>query len=189
VTVPLALDLAALPTLVAGAGAPLLKRLALLDAERVPALVVHAPDPSPEFRAAAGSRLIERLPTDAEIAGVRVLFVAGLPPDQGARLAAVARRHRVLVNVEDVPPLCDFHVPAIIRRGDLAVSISTGGASPTLARRLRAYLGAMLPEEWAERIERIAALRARMRADGATPPQVMAATDALIDGEGWLPQA
>jgi precorrin-2 dehydrogenase/sirohydrochlorin ferrochelatase len=91
------------------------------------------------------------------------------------------------VNVEDMPPLCDFHVPAILRRGDLAVSISTGGASPTLSRRLRAFLGEALPAEWEERLRRISALRETMRADGATPAEIMKATEALIDTEKWLP--
>jgi precorrin-2 dehydrogenase/sirohydrochlorin ferrochelatase len=188
VTTPLALDLTLLPVALAGGGAPLLKRLALLDAEQVPDLAIYAPEPGPDLVAAAGSRLMPRLPTQAEIGACRILFVAGLDPDIAAGLAADARRLRVLVNVEDVLPLCDFHVPAILRRGDLAVSISTGGASPTLARRLRAWLGEALPEAWEERIARIAALRATLRADGASPAAVMQATDSLIDREGWLPR-
>jgi precorrin-2 dehydrogenase/sirohydrochlorin ferrochelatase len=188
VTTPLALDLTLLPVALAGGGAALLKRLRLLDAERVPNLVIYAPDPEPALAAAAGPRLTPRLPTGVEIGAYRILFVAGLEPDIAAGLAAEARRLRVLVNVEDVLPLCDFHVPAILRRGDLAVSISTGGASPTLARRLRAWLGDALPEAWEERIARIAALRSALRAEGASPAAVMQATDALIDREGWLPR-
>jgi len=184
-TVPLALDLALLPVALAGGGAPLIKRLTLLDSEGVPDIKIF----STEAIAGAGDRLIPRLPTEADIAACRVLFVAGLPHDQSAELAATARRHRVLVNVEDTLPLCDFHVPAILRRGDLALSISTGGSSPTLSRRLRAYLGEQLPPEWGERIKRIAALRADMRAKGAGMADVTQATDQLIDEEGWLPPA
>ena len=186
-TVPLALDLALLPVALVGAGPALIKRLTLLDSACVPGLAVYAPDPEPSMAHAAGARLVPRLPTADEIAACRVLFVAGLPFVQSAALAATARDHRVLVNVEDTLPLCDFHVPAILRRGELAISISTGGASPTLARRVRAYLGDRLPPEWAERITRIAALRAKMRAEGAGMADVMKATDALIDEESWLP--
>jgi precorrin-2 dehydrogenase/sirohydrochlorin ferrochelatase len=185
-TVPLALDLALLPTALTGGGPALIKRLGLLDGERVPGLTVYAPEPDAELIAQAGGRLVPRLPTVGEIAALRVLFVAGLPMPQSAELAAIARDHRVLVNVEDVLPFCDFHVPAILRRGDLAVSISTGGASPTLSRRLKAYLAGMLPPEWTERTARIAAMRETMRADGATYREVMDATDALIEAEGWL---
>jgi precorrin-2 dehydrogenase/sirohydrochlorin ferrochelatase len=185
-TTPLALDLALLPTALVGAGPALMKRLALLDAETAPGLRIYAADPEPALAKAAGARLIPRWPTDDEIAALRVLFVAGLPSDQSIALAALGRTHRVLVNVEDVLPLCDFHVPAILRRGDLALSISTGGASPTLARRLRSYLGELFPPEWAERITRIATLRRTMRAGGAGMAEVARATDALIDDEGWL---
>jgi precorrin-2 dehydrogenase/sirohydrochlorin ferrochelatase len=186
-TVPLALDLALLPVALAGAGPALVKRLTLLDGERVAGLTIYAPDPEPALAHAAGGRLIPRLPTTDEIAACRVLFVAGLPFTQSAALAATARDHRVLVNVEDTLLLCDFHVPAILRRGELAISISTGGSSPTLARRLRSYLGDRLPPEWAERITRIAMLREDLRAKGAGMAEVTEATDALIDEEGWLP--
>jgi precorrin-2 dehydrogenase/sirohydrochlorin ferrochelatase len=74
-----------------------------------------------------------------------------------------------------------------LRRGELAISISTGGASPTLARRLRAYLGNLFPPEWSGHIARVAALRQAMRETGAGMADVAKATDALIDGEGWLP--
>lgn len=185
-TVPLALDLATLPAALVGAGSPLLKRLRLLDGESVPNLIVYAPDPDETLLEAAGARLLPRLPDDAEIASLRVLFVAGLQADISAALASVARIHRVLVNVEDNPPLCDFHVPAILRRGDLALSISTGGASPTLSRRVRTHLEREFPEDWSDRIQRVATLRQKLRAEGASPVMVMEATDALIDGEGWF---
>jgi precorrin-2 dehydrogenase/sirohydrochlorin ferrochelatase len=186
-TVPLALDLALLPTALTGAGPALIKRLTLLDSEGVPGLAIYAPDPEHALADAAGERLIPRLPTEDEIAACRVFFVAGLPFAQSAELASIARNHRVLINVEDTLPLCDFHVSAILRRGDLAISISTGGASPTLARRLRSHMTTLFPPEWAERINRIATLRQDMRGEGAGMSEVAQATDALIDSEGWLP--
>jgi precorrin-2 dehydrogenase/sirohydrochlorin ferrochelatase len=69
--------------------------------------------------------------------GLSVLYVAGLEPLAAGELARRARAARVLVNVEDRPELCDFHVPAIVRRGDLAFTVSTSGRAPGLARRLR----------------------------------------------------
>jgi precorrin-2 dehydrogenase/sirohydrochlorin ferrochelatase len=185
-TVQLALDLALLPTAVVGAGPALAKRLAVLDGESVPGLTIYAPDPDPALRAAAGGRLAERLPTEDEIASYRVLFIAGLPEAESARLVGLARDHRVLVNAEDILPLCDFHMPSILRRGDLSIAVSTGGKSPTLARRLRAYLERLFPPEWSDRVARIAQQRDALRGAGATPGEVMAATDALIEKEGWL---
>ena len=185
-TLPLALDLALLPSGLVGNGPPLMKRLEMLDGERIPGLAIFAPTPDPTLAQHAGGRLVARLPSEAEIAALRVLFVAGLPMKESAGLAALARDHRVLVNVEDSVPLCDFHVPAILRRGDLAISVSTGGRSPTLSRRLRAHLERLLPEIWGERLERAAHLRERMRAQGAGSAEIMKAVDALIDSENWL---
>jgi precorrin-2 dehydrogenase/sirohydrochlorin ferrochelatase len=127
-----------------------------------------------------------RLPTEAEIAHYRLLFVAGLPDAQSEHLATLARQYRVLVNVEDTLPLCDFHVPAILRRGELAISISTGGGSPTLSRRLRTYMEKLFPPVWAERIRRIAAMREDMRREGASLGEVAERTNTVIDEEGWL---
>ena len=186
-TTPLSVDLSLLPTGLVGTGAALMKRLGFLDTERVPGLLVYSPEPCDEAIALAGRRLIRRLPDEAEVAALRVLFVAGLSTTDSARLAAFARDHRVLVNIEDSPPFCDFHLPAVVRRGDLAISVSTGGRSPTLARRLRDYLESLLPETWTERTERIATLRATLRAQGAGPAEIIEATDGLIDREGWLP--
>jgi precorrin-2 dehydrogenase/sirohydrochlorin ferrochelatase len=51
-----------------------------------------------------------------------------------------AKRRGVLCNVVDVPELCDFFYPAVVRRGDLQIAISTAGQSPSLAQRLRQQL-------------------------------------------------
>src|SRR5579871_6206317 len=66
---------------------------------------------------------------------VSVLFIAGLDSEVAMALAGRARAAGILVNVEDFPELCDFHVPAIVRRGELLLTASTGGRAPGLARR------------------------------------------------------
>jgi precorrin-2 dehydrogenase/sirohydrochlorin ferrochelatase len=64
-------------------------------------------------------------------------------------VARDARAAGVLVNVVDRPELCDFIVPAQVRRGDLVVAVSTGGAAPSLARRLRERLEKEFGPEYA----------------------------------------
>ena len=76
------------------------------------------------------ARLLPPDVPDAVLEGLNLLFVAGLPEGESRALAARARALGLLVNVEDVLPLCDFHVPAIVRRGDLLLTASTGGAVP-----------------------------------------------------------
>ncbi len=74
-----------------------------------------------------------------------------------------------------------------MRRGDLLVTVSTNGRSPTLARRLRQFLEQLLVADWADRVGRIGALRDRLRAAGASLSAVGRASEALIDDERWLP--
>ena len=78
----------------------------------------------------------------------------------GAEVYAEGRARGVLVNVMDDVPHCDFAAPAIVRRGHLAVAISTGGRSPALARRLREELGERFGPEWAPLVDLLGEVRA-----------------------------
>ena len=60
-----------------------------------------------------------------------------------------AEQRAMLVNVVDVPPLCNFILPAIVRTGPLAIAISTAGASPALAKRMKREISALFGEEYA----------------------------------------
>ena len=96
----------------------------------------------------------------------------------------------VLVNVEDVLPLCDFHVPAIVRRGDLLLTASTGGQAPGLARPLRESLAEQFGPEWTGRLKDLGLARAKWRAAGpvarAKSPQQCARAD-RADGLAMSP--
>ena len=155
---------------VAGAGEGLKRRLSVLEKAGIVAPRVFS----------------DRLPTTAEIGELRVLFVAGLPEAVAEGLASAARANRVLVNVVDVPHLCDFHVPAQIRRGDLLFTISTAGRSPGLARLLRERIEASVGPEWEARLDERAKAREAWRAAGLKPAEVAARTRALLDARGWL---
>jgi len=61
-----------------------------------------------------------------------------------------ASRRGVLCNVVDVPDLCDFYYPAVVRRGDLQIAVSTNGHSPALAKRLREQLEQQFGPAYAE---------------------------------------
>jgi precorrin-2 dehydrogenase / sirohydrochlorin ferrochelatase len=61
-----------------------------------------------------------------------------------------AERRAMLVNVVDVPPLCNFILPAIVRTGPLAIAISTAGASPALAKRMKREIAAAFGEPYAQ---------------------------------------
>jgi siroheme synthase-like protein len=60
-----------------------------------------------------------------------------------------AEKRAMLVNIVDVPPLCNFILPAIVRSGPLAIAISTAGASPALAKRMKREISELFGEEYA----------------------------------------
>lgn len=72
---------------------------------------------------------------------------------------AEAEERGCLVNVVDVPELCNFIVPSIVRRGPLQIAISTGGAAPTVAKRLRKRFQDEFGEEWADYVELMGTVR------------------------------
>jgi precorrin-2 dehydrogenase/sirohydrochlorin ferrochelatase len=127
-----------------------------------------------------------REPTAAELVQLQILFVAGLDDALSAKIAHAARAASVLVNVEDVPALCNFHVPAQVRRGDLLIAISTGGHSPALSRVLREKLEEQFAPEWALRLEELARWRVQWRGQGVSASDISLRTRAYLDEKGWL---
>jgi precorrin-2 dehydrogenase / sirohydrochlorin ferrochelatase len=76
----------------------------------------------------------------------------------------VARLRGVLCNVVDVPELCDFYYPAVVRRGTLQIAISTSGESPALAQRLRKKLEKQFGPEYAPWVTRLGSSRRKLNA-------------------------
>ena len=156
------------PALLVGRGPAFAKRQALLEA--------------------AGLRyaLCDEMPDDATLDAARLIFGAGLSASEGETLAAAARARRIPVNIEDVPHLCDVHVPAMVRRGDLLLTVSTGGGAPAMAAALRAWLAERFGPDWVNHLENLAAERQVLRQAGNSPPDVMRALTARIHDAAWL---
>jgi precorrin-2 dehydrogenase/sirohydrochlorin ferrochelatase len=89
----------------------------------------------------------EYRPADLE----RVFMVIACTDDTDINIGIYndAEARAMLVNVVDVPPLCNFILPAIVRTGPLAIAISTAGASPALAKRMKREIGELFGEEYA----------------------------------------
>ena len=104
-------------------------------------------------------------PSDLE--GTFMVIAATAETDVNIRVYEDAERRAMLVNVVDVPPLCNFILPAIFRSGPLAIAISTAGASPALAKRIRAEIA----DEYGEPYARLAELLNEVRgwAKGTLP--------------------
>jgi precorrin-2 dehydrogenase/sirohydrochlorin ferrochelatase len=80
-----------------------------------------------------------------------------------AHVSADARRAGVLVSVVDAPRESDFIVPAVVRRGDLLIAISTSGRSPALAGHLRRELELLVPDDWEVLVRLLGAARTRVQ--------------------------
>ncbi len=183
---PIGLDLTGLRVGVVGRDRQALNRLALLRKFEVESIAIWSDAPSPALAAEMGERLRHRLPGPDEVAGLALLFVADLSEDEARPLASMARAARVLVNAEDIPPLCDFHVPAVVKRGDLVLSTSTRGQAPGLASQIRRALEAQFDPLWEHRVLEVAKLRQALRRDGATPSEVARKVMAHVRDRGWL---
>jgi len=83
--------------------------------------------------------------------------------DTNVRVFEDAERRQMLCNVVDVTHLCNFILPSIVRRGDLAIAVSTGGASPALARRIRIAIGECYGDEYAVALELLGSLREELK--------------------------
>jgi precorrin-2 dehydrogenase/sirohydrochlorin ferrochelatase len=132
------------------------------------------------------ARLLPDVIPDALLEDLQLLFVAGLEESQARELAARARGLGVLVNVEDMPNLCDFHVPAIMRRGELLLTASTGGQVPGLSRALRERLADDFGPEWTARLKELGAARAKWRSQGLSPHEVSRQVREMVLRMGWL---
>jgi siroheme synthase-like protein len=92
--------------------------------------------------------------------------VVAATPDRtlNERIFRDAERRGMLCNVADVPELCNFILPAVHREGPIAIAVSTGGASPALAKRLRSMIAAIVRPEHAELAEELRAMRPEVKA-------------------------
>ncbi len=112
-----------------------------------------APVAHPELEALAAERSIqwEKRPYAgaADLEGAFMVIAATDDSEVNIGIYDDAERRAMLVNVVDVPPLCNFILPAIVRSGPLAIAISTAGASPALAKRMKREIAELFGEEYA----------------------------------------
>jgi precorrin-2 dehydrogenase/sirohydrochlorin ferrochelatase len=184
---PLSLDVRTLAIMVVGNEGAVV-RLAALDERGAANVFVFCENPCPQLIAAAGARLRARWPQESDFSELRprIVFAGDLSDADSARLYALGRAAGALVHVQDKLPYCDFHMPAILRRGLLQVAVSTGGAAPGLSRLVRNHLAGYLGPEWESRVEETAAARREWKAKGLSFQDLAQALTDLVTAKGWL---
>ncbi|MDU4961726.1 MAG: bifunctional precorrin-2 dehydrogenase/sirohydrochlorin ferrochelatase [Sporomusaceae bacterium] len=170
---PVNLDIAGKACLVVGGGAVAERKIANLLAAGA-AVTVISPQLTANLAelAAAGSiHWRQRGWQSGDMAGFALAICAANDAAVNAAAATEARQAGVLVNTADAPALCDFTLPALVRRGELLLTISTGGASPILARRIREELEQLYGEGFGDYLTELSALRRQLRQQLDTPAE------------------
>jgi precorrin-2 dehydrogenase/sirohydrochlorin ferrochelatase len=181
---PVHLDLRGRPCVVVGGGEAALRKVeSLLEAGA--RVTVVSPSLVPPLAALAETHEVvhhARAYRPGDLAGAALAYAAVDDPALQTTLAADAAAAGVFLNVVDVPRLCTFIAPAVVRRGPVLVAISTGGTSPALARRLREEIEGHVGAEYGLAATILAKVRPLVRAaqpDAASRSRTYAG---LVDG-------
>jgi precorrin-2 dehydrogenase/sirohydrochlorin ferrochelatase len=108
--------------------------------------------------------------SDSQVEGMALVMAATDDPEVNARVSAAAQGRGIWVNVADEPEHCTFIVPAQVKRGDLTLAISTGGASPALARQVREDLQQHFGPEYGPYLDLLKRVRARLLSERRAHP-------------------
>jgi uroporphyrin-III C-methyltransferase/precorrin-2 dehydrogenase/sirohydrochlorin ferrochelatase len=147
---PIFISLKDRPCLIVGAGAVAARKIELL-CKAGAKITVLAPEIGAAVRAMEVQQALRVLQksfatTDAD--GYALIVSSTDSPKVNRSVAAAARERHIPVNVVDTPELCDFIFPAIIDRSPLVAAVSSGGASPVLARLLRSKIESLIPAHY-----------------------------------------
>ena len=158
---PIFLKLTGRPCIVIGAGEIAESKIdSLLTAEaRVTVIAPTASARIVELSNSGEIVLHRREYAQGDLAGYFLVVAATNNPAVNRAVFAEAEAAGILINAVDDPPFCDFYFPSIVRRGDLQIAISTAGASPALAQRLRKEIDALLPLDAGEWLAELGNLR------------------------------
>ncbi len=123
-----------------------------------------------------------RKPEAGDLEDVALVFAASNDPMENRRVHDLARSAGVLVNVPDQPDLCDFFMPAILDRSPLVISVSSAGASPILARVIKARLETVFPAAYGHLASFVGRFRDEVKRKIATDGGRLRFWEKIIDG-------
>ena len=187
---PLFIELRHRRVLVVGGGVVAERKVAtLLQAEADVTVVAPEIGPGLEKLEASGAiRTARREFEEADLDGALLVVSATDDPDTQERVAKLARAQRILVNTVDQPRLCDFIVPAIVRRGDVVAAISTSGKSPSLAATLKERVEGVITNDVARAAHLLGAFRSEVHARFADPARRKVAFERIVESRilDWI---
>jgi precorrin-2 dehydrogenase / sirohydrochlorin ferrochelatase len=161
---PINVDLRGQLVVLAGGGAVAARKAKRLLAAGA-RLRVIAPQLNEALAAAAAAGELTHLARHylaGDLEGARLAFAATDDAAVNLAVAAEARERGIPVDLVDAPALGDFTTPAVLERGELLITVSTGGASPALSRRIIAELDPLFGEEYAEAVTLLGGVREKI---------------------------
>ena len=186
---PIFLDVAGRDCVVVGGGEIAARKVeSLLEAGASVTVVSPRLSTKLEALAARGSlKHVARAYRAGDIEGCSLVYAATDDPKLHRELVAEARALGIPINVADVPELCTFIAPAVVKRGALQIAISTSGTSPAFAARIRRSLEQQFGAEYALTLKVLHAARRRLRGDEIDLAERMRRLTALANSQ--LPEA
>jgi len=149
--------------LIVGGGAVALRKVEKLLPYQ-PSITVVAERILPEIEQIAGLTLIKAKFSPEMLENVDFVIAATDDPELNARISALCMEKKILVNAVDEPQSCGFIFPAVIKRKNLSVGISSSGMSPTAAVWLKEQLENLLPERFDEIVDWLGGIRPMIKA-------------------------
>jgi precorrin-2 dehydrogenase / sirohydrochlorin ferrochelatase len=150
---------------------------------RVTLVAPEAVEPLQELAAEGSIEWERREYRSEDLEGTFIAIASTDDTEVNIRIYEDAERRAMLVNIVDVPPLCNFILPAIVRTGPLAIAISTAGASPALAKRIKAEIAEEFGEPYAKLAVMLNDVRGWAKGNLPTYQDRKAFFESIVNGE------
>lgn len=179
---PIFLDMKDKKCLVIGAGPVGIRKARTLEkcGARVKVISEGFPDGTDEFKGTS-IVFIEKKYEKKDIKGMFLIFAATNHADLNQEIKMDAAGSNILCNVADAPEKSDFLVPSTVDRGDLVVAVSTSGASPAMAKKIRQDLEVLFDPAYAQLLSLMGNIRKKLLSAGHAPDEHRQAFSSLIE--------
>jgi uroporphyrin-III C-methyltransferase / precorrin-2 dehydrogenase / sirohydrochlorin ferrochelatase len=180
---PIFIDLTGQPVVVIGGGSVAERKIGILaeSGARVTVVSPEVTDLVARWSEAGRIAVERRVYRAGDLRGARLAYAATSDTQVNQAVREEARSEGIWLNVIDQPDLCDFITPALVRRGDLTIAVSTNGRCPALSKQIREELERRYGPEYAATVERLGELRDRARAARESPAPVDAPRAPAVD--------
>ncbi|HLE41947.1 MAG TPA: bifunctional precorrin-2 dehydrogenase/sirohydrochlorin ferrochelatase [Nitrospirota bacterium] len=182
---PVYLDVRERPCVVIGGGR-VAERKALSLLEAGADVTVVSPSLTPKLSELSGSgkiRHLQKLFEEKDLSGAFVVIAASGSPEVNSAVGRLCRKKNILVNVAAPPEESCFIVPSVVERGDLVIAVSTGGASPSLSRKVRQELEERYGPEYEVLLKKLAGVRKRLSEEVADEARRREALLAIVESD------